>query len=83
MNFKSIFNEIKNFPSEIIEDLRQRRKEEVEASYNEGYDDCLTNTVTILIDINLKDTEIIEILQKHFDVRKSEAERMIEFAKNS
>jgi len=38
--------------------------------------------MNLLVDSNLKDAEIISLLQKYFDLRLSEAEDMIRIAKN-
>ena len=38
--------------------------------------------MNLLVDSNLKDDEIISLLQKHFDLRLSEAEDRIRTAKN-
>jgi len=38
---------------------------------------CMLKMMNLLVDSNLKDAEIISLLQKHFDLRLSEAEDMI------
>ena len=39
-------------------------------------------TLDLLVDSKLKDEEITALLQKHFDLRLSEADNMIKTAKN-
>lgn len=83
MNFKDILKEkFKDFPSEIRQNLIDEREAELNVSYNDGFQICLLKTLDLLVDTNLKDDEIIRLLQKHFDLRPSEAKNHIQTAKN-
>jgi len=42
----------------------------------------MLKTLDLLLDTKIKDDEIIRLLQKHFDLRMSEAEDMIRTAKD-
>lgn len=77
-----IINGLKTLPSEIRCGLAERRDEETDDAYNDGYHSCMIKMLDLLIDSKLKETEIISLLQKHFDLRLSEVEDAIRKAKN-
>lgn len=83
MSFKDEINEeFKYFPSKI----RQKYLDEIDAELNEAFNNgrqvCLLKTLDLLVDSTLKEEEIISLLQKHFDLRLSEAKNHIRTAKN-
>ena len=83
MSLKSeIVNEFKKIPSEVKSRLVEQRENDDEYLFNSGYQMCLIKTLDILVDSKLKDEEITALLQKHFDLRLSEADNMIKTAKN-
>lgn len=81
-NKEIIIDEIKKFPKELRAQMIEKREDELEDVFNQGYQICLIKTLDVLLDAKLKDNVIIELLQKHFDMRLSEAEDMIRTAKN-
>ena len=83
MSLKSeIVNEFKKIPSEVKSRLVEQRENDDEYLFNPGYQMCLIKTLDLLVDSKLKDEEITALLQKHFDLRLSEADNMIKTAKN-
>ena len=83
MSLKSeIVNEFKKIPSEVKSRLVEQRENDDEYLFNSGYQMCLITTLDLLVDSKLKDEEITALLQKHFDLRLSEADNMIKTAKN-
>lgn len=83
MTYKEkIIEEAKKIPKDIQSRIVERQEDELREYFNQGYEICLLKTLDLLVDTKLKDKEIIELLQKHFDMRRSEAEDMIETAKN-
>lgn len=83
MSLKSeIVNEFKKIPSELKSRLVEQRENDDEYLFNSGYQMCLIKTLDLLVDSKLKDEEITALLQKHFDLRLSEADNMIKTAKN-
>ena len=83
MSLKSeIVNEFKKIPSEVKSRLVEQRENDDEYLLNSGYQMCLIKTLDLLVDSKLKDEEITALLQKHFDLRLSEADNMIKTAKN-
>ena len=83
MSLKSeIVNEFKKIPSEVKSRLVEQRENDDEYLFNSGYQMCLIKTLDFLVDSKLKDEEITALLQKHFDLRLSEADNMIKTAKN-
>lgn len=83
MDLKSeIVNEFKKMPSELKNKLVEQRENNDEYLFDTGYQICLMKTLDLLVDSKLKDDEITALLQKHFDLRLSEANNMIKTAKN-
>ena len=83
MKYKEkIIEEVKNLPKEIQGRIIEKREEELYDAFNEGRQICLIKTLDLLLDTKLNENEIIGLLQKHFDMRLSEAEDMIRTAKN-
>ena len=83
MDLKSeIVNEFKKMPSELKNKLVEQRENNDEYLFDTGYQICLMKTLDLLVDSKLKDDEITALLQKHFDLRLSEADNMIKTAKN-
>lgn len=83
MDLKSeIVNEFKKMPSELKSQLVEQRENNDEYLFDSGYQICLMKTLDLLVDSKLKDDEITALLQKHFDLRLSEANNMIKTTKN-
>lgn len=79
MSFK---DEFKYFLSEIRRGFIDKRDAELSEAFNNGRQVCLLKTLDLLVDSTLKEEEIISLLQKHFDLRLSEAKNHIRTAKN-
>ena len=77
-----IIDELKAMPKELQKHMIDQRECEIDDAFNQGYQVCLLRTLDLLIDAKIKDDAIIGLLQKHFDLRMSEAEDMIRTAKN-
>lgn len=83
MSFKDeLKEELKNLPSEIRQRFIDERDAELNDAFNSGRQMCLLKTLDLLVDSTLKEEEIITLLQKHFDLRLSEAKDHIRTAKN-
>lgn len=82
MNKGKIINEVRKISGGIINHMDNQYEKNLEDSFYQGYDLCMIKTMNLLIDAKLKDEEVISLLQKHFDMRLSEAKNMIKTAKN-
>ena len=83
MKYKEkIIQEVKSIPKELQGRMMEEREEELNDAFNQGRQICLIKTLDLLLDTKLSENEITGLLQKHFDMRPSEAEDMIRTAKN-
>ena len=82
MNKEKVLHGIKIFSNDFINHLNDQYDRNLDDSFYQGYDMCLLKTLDLLVDSKLKDDEITALLQKHFDLKLSEAENMIRTAKN-
>lgn len=82
MDKEKMFDAVKTASKNIVNQLDCQYAENLDDNFYQGYDLCMLKTMNLLVDANLKDGEIIRLLQKHFDLRLSEAEDMIRTAKN-
>lgn len=83
MSLKDIrFNELKAFPKEFQDKMIEKKDNELNDAFEQGYDLCMIKTMDLLMDTKLKENILIELLQIHFDLRRSEAESLIKAAKN-
>lgn len=79
-NLKEIFvQELKNCPSEIVNQVVEQREEEVIEHMRSI---SIIHVSDILLEAELSDEKIILLLQKHYDLRRSEAEKVLQQAKN-
>lgn len=82
-NLKEILvQELKNCPSEIVEIVRrvvERREEEVIGHMRSV---SVIHASDALLEAKLSDEKIVLLLQKHYDLRRSEAEKVLQQAKN-
>ena len=83
MGLKDEFKEqFRDFPKELRQGLIDRRNAELDDSFDRGFQLCLLKTMNLLVDSKLKEEDIINLLQKHFDLRLSETKDLIRTAKN-
>lgn len=82
MDKEKVLGTIKTASRNFSDRLNNQYVENLDEEFNQGYNLCMLKTMNLLADTNLKDAEIIGLLQKHFDLRLSEAEEMIRTAKN-
>ena len=82
MDKEKMLGAVKAASMNVVNRLDCQYEENLDDSFYQGYDLCMIKTMDVLVDSNLKDAEIISLLQKHFDLRLSEAEDMIRTAKN-
>lgn len=73
---------IRKTTGNFLNKLDNQYEKNLDNSFYQGYDLCMMKTMNLLIDSNLKDDKVICLLQKHFDLKLSEAENMIRTAKN-
>lgn len=77
-----LISESKNCPSEILKTVRQV----IESHESEVIENCRVISVMhgsdALLEAKLPDEKIIMLLQKHYDLRRSEAEKVLQQAKN-
>lgn len=82
-NLKEILvQELKNCPSEIVEIVRrvvERHEEEVIEHMRSV---SVIHASDALLEAKLSDEKIVLLLQKHYDLRRSEAEKVLQQAKN-
>lgn len=74
--------QFRNLPNEMIQYHIDKKDAELNEAFNSGRQVCLLKTLDLLVDSSLKEEEIISLLQKHFDLRLSEAKDHIRTAKN-
>lgn len=82
MEKEKVFNVVKKASEDMSGRLDEQYSQNLDESFCQGYDICMIKTMDLLVDTNLKDDVIVALLQKHFDLRLSEAEDMIRTAKN-
>ena len=82
MDKEKVFGTIKSVTRSFADRLNNQYAENLDDEFYKGFDLCMQKMMNVLVDSNLKDAEIINLLQKHFDLRLSEAEDMIRTAKN-
>lgn len=82
MDKEKVRGTIKSAKRSFADRLNNQHSENLDDEFYQGFDLCILKMMNLLVDSNLKDTEIISLLQKHFDLRLSEAEDMIKTAKN-
>ena len=74
--------QFRNLPNEMIQYRIDKKDAELNEAFNNGRQVCLLKILDLLVDSSLKEEEIISLLQKHFDLRLSEAKDHIRTAKN-
>ena len=82
MDKEKVLGTIKSATRSFAGRLNNQYAENLDDEFYQGFDLCMLKMMNLLVDSNLKDAEIISLLQKHFDLRLSEAEDMIRTAKN-
>lgn len=82
MDKEKVLGTIKSATRSFADRLNNQYAENLDDEFYQGFDLCMLKMMNLLVDSNLKDDEIISILQKHFDLRLSEAEDRIRTAKN-
>ncbi|RGG79013.1 hypothetical protein DWW76_13530 [Coprobacillus sp. AF17-11AC] len=83
MNFKDELKEqFKDFSDEIRQSILDKKNGELNEAHDQGFQVCLFKTLDLLVDSKLKEEDIVSLLQKHFDLRRSEVENLIRTAKN-
>ncbi|MBQ2905201.1 MAG: hypothetical protein IJE54_01270 [Peptococcaceae bacterium] len=82
MDKEKVLGTIKSATKNFANQFDNQYVENLDDSFYQGFDLCMLKMMNLLVDSNLKDAEIISLLQKHFDLRLSEAEDEIRTAKN-
>lgn len=82
MDKEKVIDGVRDFLGDIRNGLNDQYDQNLDESFYQGYDVCMRKTMDLLVDANLKDDMIIALLQKHFDLRLTEAQDMIRTAKN-
>lgn len=82
MDKEKVVNAIKNVSKNISYRLDEQYGQNIDESFYQGYNMCVRKMADLLVDTNLKDDVIIALLQKHFDMRLTEAQDTIRTAKN-
>lgn len=81
-NLKEILEqELKNCPSEIVKIIKrvvEQREEVIEHMRSVS----VIHASDALLEAKLSDEKIVLLLQKHYDLRRSEAEKVLQQAKN-
>ena len=78
--WKKTAQQFEGFGSELLQGIRDHVKShEGDAVYNERIENITTATMA-MYDAGLEDEIIIQMLQKYWDLRRSEAEKEIAFA---
>ena len=79
---ENLMQELRNIPSEFLDTIAQV----VESHENEVIEHMrivsIIHATDALLDADQTDEKIISLLQKHYDLRRSEAEKAVKQAKN-
>lgn len=70
------------FGRELVEDLRQSNKERLDDAALEEKINGIKRATVAMIEVGVERTDIIYMLQKHWDLRLSEAEYFIDNNQN-
>lgn len=82
-NFKkSLMQELKDCPMGIIETVRHVIEQHDEEVIEDMRNVSVVHASDALLEAELSDEKIISLLQKHYDLRKSEAENVLKQAKS-
>lgn len=82
MNKEKVIDTAIKISGDFLNRMDNQYEKNIDDSFYQGYDLCMIKTMDLLMDTNLKDDKIISLLQKHFNLRLTEAEDKIRTAKN-
>ncbi len=82
MDKEKLVNAVKYVSKDMSQRMNEQYGQNIDESFYQGYDLCMIKTADLLVDTNLKDDVVVALLQKHFNLRLTEAEDMIRTAKN-
>ena len=74
--------DFRSFPSELLIRIRQSVKANSEEAAAEAVASSLQKTAMALKEAGISDEKAIALLQKYFDLRRSEAQSLVASAKN-
>lgn len=77
-----IKEEFRNFPSELLERIRQNNEEQVDDMVWRVELLSIQKATSALLEAAVADDKIVSLLQKYWDLRRSEAETMLKQARN-
>ena len=79
---ESLMQELKNIPSEFLDVISQTIENHEKEVIEQMRGISIIHTTDALLETKQTDEKIISLLQKHYDLRRSEAEKAIKQAKN-
>lgn len=79
---EKLMQELKNYPSEIVEIVRRIVEQREEEVIEHMRSVSIVHASDALLEAELSDEKIILLLQKHYDLCRSEAEKVLLQAKN-
>lgn len=79
---EAILRELRDISQEFPNCIKEKFDDEFMYAFEQGYDVCQIKFLDLLVDSKLPEEEIVGLLQKHFDLRRSEVEDMIRTANN-
>ena len=79
---EKLMQELKNIPSEFLDIITQVIENHEREVIEHMRIVSIIHTTDALLEAKLTDEKIISLLQKHYDLRRSEAEKAIKQAKN-
>ena len=79
---EKVMQELKNIPSEFLDIITQVIENHEREVIEHMRIISIIHAVDALLEAKLTDEKIILLLQKHYDLRRSEAEKAIKQAKN-
>lgn len=70
-------NEFRDFPAQIRQRFQDERRAEIEFACSEERENNIACAATAMLDAGLSPAKVQQMLQKHWDLRRSEADRFI------
>lgn len=79
---ENLMQELRNIPSEFLDVITQVIEKHEKEGIEQMRGISIIHTTDALLEAKQTDEKIISLLQKHYDLRRSEAEKEIKQAKN-
>lgn len=75
---ETLINEFQNFPKELLTDTRQMIQDHIDEAANKVLVDSIRKATLALKEAEISDEQVVALLQKYWDLRRSEALELVE-----